>query len=114
MSSPLLRRIFALLFSVALIGALPTQVVPVIAVGGGSSMTMMATDTGSDTNGSPCKGMTADCMTDLGCIFAVGLPAPQAIVATRFAWSPVTYWASANHSTGRTLAPDLGPPIHIA
>jgi hypothetical protein len=109
-----LRRIWAVLLVLALFGAGMGQTVSAFAMTG-PDMTMAA-DSGSSTDGesSPCKGTVSGCMTDLGCIFLIGLPAPHQPIATRRAWASVSYWATADRATGLALAPDLGPPIHIA
>lgn len=109
-----LRLFCAVLLVAALFGVGMGQAVPAFAMTG-PDMTMAA-DSGSSTDGesSPCKGTVSGCMTDLGCIFLIGLPAPHQPIATRRAWASVSYWSTADRATGRALAPDLGPPIHIA
>ena len=39
----------------------------------------------------PCKGMLPNCVTDIGCIFLVSLPAPDLTLVTMTAWSSVIY-----------------------
>ena len=62
----------------------------------------------------PCKGMLPGCITDLGCIFLVSLPAPDLAFATVTAWSSVTYDNASHGLHGRTIKPALGPPIRVA
>jgi len=62
----------------------------------------------------PCKGKMPTCMTDLGCVFMVSLPAPDLAASTSIAWSPVTYSGSLDSLHGRTIRPALGPPISRA
>jgi hypothetical protein len=61
----------------------------------------------------PCKDKVPGCMTDLGCLFVVGIPALPTRVGERFAWGHVTYWATNKLAEGVTPEPDLGPPIRL-
>jgi hypothetical protein len=79
----------------------------------GTRMTMVDQDNG-DGNPMPCKGVTLNCLSELGCIFMLSLPAPQLTMATDLAWSPVVYGLPSNAAAGRSIAPDLGPPIQSA
>ena len=74
-------------------------------------MTQDQDDPGDKT---PCKGMLPGCVTDLGCIFLVSLPAPDLAFATVTAWSSVTYDHPSQGLRGRTIKPSLGPPIRTA
>ncbi len=94
------------------------QVMPAVAMPMGTDMTAGMTMTAHggppDTAPMPCKGMTPACMTDLGCIFMIGVPVPVAPVAVLLAWAPVTYnWPSVEIADGRIRAPDLRPPIRL-
>ena len=115
MSPHPLRRLFAILFAVAFFSASMLQVMPAVAMPVGMDMPMVAHDGGTpDTSPMPCKGMTPACMTDLGCIFMIGVPLPAAPVVVDLAWAPVTYhWPSVEVSDGRIRAPDLRPPIRL-
>jgi len=59
----------------------------------------------------PCKGMLPGCVTDLGCIFLVSLPAPDLTLVGVTAWSSVSYHTASQGLHGRTIKPALGPPI---
>jgi hypothetical protein len=61
----------------------------------------------------PCKDKVPGCMSDLGCIFVVGIPARSMRVAERLAWARVAYWAEDSLAEGVTPEPYLGPPIRI-
>lgn len=61
----------------------------------------------------PCKNKVPGCMTDLGCLFVVALPALPTRVAERLVWGRVTYWARDNLAEGVTPEPYLGPPIRL-
>src|SRR5258708_26393861 len=62
----------------------------------------------------PCKGMLPNCVTDIGCIFLVSLPAPDLTLVAMTAWSSVIYDNTSERSRGRTIKPPLGPPISLA
>ena len=75
-------------------------------------MTMMA-QAGSDAP-IPCKGMTPACMTDLGCIFMIGMPTVSpALLMTRLSWSRVRYGELSQRVDGLTRKPALDPPIFL-
>jgi hypothetical protein len=58
----------------------------------------------------PCKGLKTGCVTELGCVFMVSLPAPDLTITAAIDWSPVTYTVSAEFLDGRSTKPALGPP----
>ena len=87
-----------------------------------AGMAMMADQGGDDVapmpchgtqKQAPCKDKVPGCMTDLGCLFVVGIPAPPTRVGEHLAWGRVTYWATDNLAEGVTPEPDLGPPIRL-
>jgi hypothetical protein len=61
----------------------------------------------------PCKDKLPGCMTDLGCIFVVGIPVPPAPAISSPAWFRVAYWQSTRLAEGVVLEPFLGPPIRL-
>ena len=78
-----------------------------------SPNTTMMADAGSDAP-MPCKGMTPACMTDLGCIFMIGMPiVSPALSMTRLSWSRVSYGDLAQLADGLTRKPALDPPIFL-
>jgi hypothetical protein len=74
-----------------------------------SSGMMHEQDGQSDTM--PCKGMAHGCVSELGCIFLVSVPAADLTVVTTADWSSVTYSDAAAALYGRTIKPALSPPI---
>ena len=115
MSGHPFRRLFAILFAVAFFGASTLRVMPAVAVPAGMDMTMAAQGGGAPaTAPMPCKGMTPACMTDVGCIFMIGVPVPAASMAVGLAWAPVTWhWWPVEVAAGRVRAPELRPPIRL-
>ena len=117
MSVNLLRRILALLIVTAYVGATTLQVAPVFAANadtGSAAMNGMMHEQDGQGEKMPCKGMLPGCVTDLGCIFLVSLPAPNVALFTVTAWSSVIYAGSSQSLRGRSIQPALGPPISLA
>jgi hypothetical protein len=113
----LLRRIFALLIVTAYVGATMLQVAPTYAANAhmsGSAMAGMMHEPDGQADKMPCKGMLPSCMTDIGCIFLVTMPAPDLDLFTRTSWSSVIYDTASDALRGRTIKPALGPPISRA
>ncbi|SRR6266702_8301680 len=108
----LLRRISMLLLVGAFVSATILQV-PLSASAAGTEMTMPDRD-GGNGNSMPCKSGAFDCQSDLGCIFLISLPAPQSAIAAILAWSSVVYDLPSSAVAGRSIEPDLGPPIPSA
>lgn len=72
----------------------------------------MASQAMTDDGSMPCcPHKAASCITDLGCVFLVGIPTPSAHGATALSWSILTYTVSHSAGEGLSLQPALGPPI---
>jgi hypothetical protein len=113
----LLRRILTLLIVAAYIGATMFQVAPTYAANADatrSSMNGMMHEHDGQDDKMPCKGMLPNCVTDIGCIFLVSLPAPDLTLVALTAWSSVIYDNTSEGLRGRTIKPALGPPISLA
>ena len=75
-----------------------------------SGMTPMAQTGGSAPM--PCKAMTPACMSDLGCVFMIGLPSVSPTpTMTRLSWRRVRYDSLAQSADGLTRKPALDPPL---
>ncbi len=112
MSARLLRRALVILLAGAFVAATVLQI-SLSASAAGSDTTKVEHDRG-DGNSMPCEGIPFNCLSDLGCIFLVSLPAPQLTISTGLAWSPVVYAMPSDAARGRSIKPDLGPPIRSA
>ena len=109
----LIRRLFAMLIAMTLIGA-PVQ-----------AMVFMQCDTvaasGSDNQPFsdqapapvPCTGMMPGCLDMSGCAITAGLPVRVTGAAHKLIWTPLTYWAAADMHEGLSVEPALDPPITI-
>jgi hypothetical protein len=72
----------------------------------------MASQAMADDGSMPCCPHKAlSCVTDLGCVFLVGIPTPSGLASTALSWSTFTYTVSHDVGEGLTLQPALGPPI---
>ncbi|WP_090664953.1 hypothetical protein [Belnapia rosea] len=116
----LARLVIAVITVCAFLGAGVVQTVSP-AQSDTAAMTMLA-DQGADSAAMPCHGnqkpppcqdKVPGCMTDLGCIFVVGIPVPPAPAVSGPAWSQVAYWQSVRLAEGVSLEPYLGPPIRL-
>jgi hypothetical protein len=117
MQMKLLRRILTLLIVTAYISATMFQVAPSYAANAGMSsaaMNGMMHEHNGQGEKMPCKGMLPNCVTDIGCIFLVSLPAPDLTLVALTAWSSVIYNNTSEGSRGRTIKPALRPPISLA
>src|ERR1700719_1842399 len=112
----LLHRIFALLMVTAYVGATVFQLAPVFAADtdmSRSSTNGMMHEHDSPGDKMPCKGMLPNCVTDIGCIFLVSVPAPDLRLVAMTACSSVIYDNASEALPGRTIKPALGPPIPL-
>lgn len=63
-----------------------------------------------ETPAPPCKDKVPGCMTELGCLFVVGIPVLPPRAAAGPAWSPVAYWQSTLSSRASRPNPTSAPP----
>ncbi len=60
----------------------------------------------------PCKRISFDCATQLGCICSPALPAPSTALASPIAWGLLSYWPHlAAAPAGLSIKPNPHPPI---
>jgi hypothetical protein len=111
----LLRQLIAMLLVAAYLSATIFVTAPVAyaAPREMSGMTMKQDGMGDQTP-IPGKGMKTGCVTELGCVFMVSLPAPDLTLTAAIDWLPVTYSVSSEFLEGRTTKPALGPPRSLA
>jgi hypothetical protein len=107
----LLRQIISILLVAVYLSATTLVIAPVYAAPSEMSGGTMIKQSGdSNEMPMPCKGMKTGCVTEIGCIFMVSLPAPGLSAGMPLAWSPVTYSVSPEFLNGRATKPALGPP----
>jgi hypothetical protein len=61
----------------------------------------------------PCKGMDPECVKQMGCLGTPSLPPRLGSSFVPFAYGKVGYWAPAILLDGRSIKPDLFPPIGL-
>ena len=106
----LLRQLISMLLVAAYLSATILLTAPVACAAPSEMSGMMMKQDMGDQTPMPCKGMKTGCVTELGCIFMVSLPAPDLTLAAAIDWLPVTYTVSSEFLDGRTTKPALGPP----
>jgi len=110
-----LRRVIALLILTAYVGVAVISHAPPGQAMSGDVGTHIAQHQEGPTDNMPCKSNPPPCVTDLGCIFLVGLPSiPDPTLLTLAAWSMVHYLGSPHALHGRSVKPAIGPPISRA
>lgn len=119
----ILRRLLIVITALAFMGGATLQAMPVADAQLKTSDTHMTTATGMPCEHMaimkgagapilPCKGITSDCIKQMGCI---GFPdSPQASVLTApITYAVVDYRYFQQTSAGLSRKPDLFPPIAI-
>lgn len=73
----------------------------------------MAMDMGGSNDGAPCGQRDAmpACIPFVGCPTFVGLSASDLSAFTKFRWSTIWYGGNLTALAGRSIKPDLFPPI---
>lgn len=61
----------------------------------------------------PCKGVTPDCIKQMGCIGVPNLLPASEAVATLVEYATITYWSPRLMLDGVSHQPDLFPPIAL-
>ena len=113
----LAHRFLLVLIVLAVVGgptvhlAQPPQFVPSAAMADvPCDMAMPAADTGNSVPTMPCKGMTADCIKQMGCVADVALPVRVTSAEIVFAFRLVAYWSAWSEMAGVTREPEDLPP----
>jgi hypothetical protein len=108
------RRVFVVLTLIAYVGA--SVLLPAAAPAMAGDLTKgMAQHQEAPSDKMPCKHSAPTCITDLGCVFLVGLPTlPDPTLLTLTAWSSVSYPGSPDALQGRSVKPAIGPPMRHA
>ena len=73
-------------------------------------MAMPTADAGHGAPMAPCKGLTPECIKQMGCIVTVALPTRLADMDTAVLFSPVAYWSARSEMTGVAREPEPLPP----
>ena len=109
------RRVFVVLTLIAYVGASVLMLPAAVPSMAGDMTNGMAEHQEAPGDKMPCKHTAPTCITDLGCVFLVGLPTiPDPTLLTLTAWSSVSYLGSPDALQGRSVKPAIGPPISRA
>jgi hypothetical protein len=73
-------------------------------------MAMPVADAGHGAPMAPCKGMTPECIKQMGCVANAALPIWLVDDETTFAFSLVAYWSARSEMTGMAQEPEPLPP----
>ena len=110
-----LRRLIAFLILTVYMSAAIIQHVPLAHAMSVDMSTGMAHGQEGPPDRMPCNSTPAPCVTDLGCIFLVGLPSmPDPTLLCLTAWALIHYPGSRDTLHGRSIEPAIGPPISHA
>jgi len=109
----MVHRIATYLLSLAVILTMTLQTIPhASGMPSDPAMSMAGMDMGNcDHPAAPCKGMTPACIDGMGCVTLIGLPTIPLAAATPFEWDVVSYTIFDVALAGRTVPPELFPPI---
>ncbi len=73
-------------------------------------MALPIADAGHGAPMVPCKGLTPECIKQMGCVANTALPARLADNDTVFAFGSVAYWSAWSEMTGMAHTPEPLPP----
>lgn len=73
-------------------------------------MAMPVADAGHGAPMAPCKGLTPECIKQMGCIVDVTLPARPAGSDVAVTFTAVSYWAAWSELAGLIREPEPLPP----
>lgn len=118
----LLHRLILAVTLLAFVGGMTLQLMPpkmafaatgpAPVAGDCAQMAMPPHDAGI-SHALPCKGMDPECVKQMHCLGTPSLPLRVAGDFARLAYGKVVYWAPATFRDGRSIKPDLSPPISL-
>jgi hypothetical protein len=114
----ILRQCLFALIAFAMIGGTTTQLarsaslITPMTMAAGVPCDMMAPMAGAEHGKpmTPCKGMTPDCMKQMGCVADIGLPIRFVSHEPAARSSAVAYWSARSEATGLSRTPEPLPP----
>jgi hypothetical protein len=109
------RHILFLLVAVALVGGTPLELAHAAQYGAMPAAAGMPCDMAMPASGdtkpmTPCKGLTADCIKQMGCVSVDALPAHFAAHTTTVQYSAVGYWTVVSELASLDGKPEPLPP----
>jgi hypothetical protein len=118
----LLHRLIAAVTILAFVGGMTLQLMPPKAAFAAATTTANERDCQHTAMGSPhadsshtmpCKGMDPECIKQMGCLGTPSLPTQLTADFVPFVYDAVAYWVPAESSAGRSIKPELLPPIGL-
>ncbi len=73
-------------------------------------MMMPTADAGRGAPMLPCKGLTPDCIKQMGCVVDAALPSRLASTEVTVPYSVVAYWSARSEMAGLVREPEPLPP----
>jgi hypothetical protein len=111
------HRLMLVLIAFAIVGGPSVQlaqsaqyVAPVTMAGMPCDMMMPTADAGHGKPMVPCKGLTPDCIKQMGCVVDIALPARLASTEFAVPFSMVAYWSAWSAMAGADRKPEPLPP----
>ena len=116
-----LHHVFLVLIGFAIIGGTSVQLAHAAMMEPQSAMAgmpcdmagMPMTDAGSGKPMVPCKGLTPDCIKQIGCVVDIAIVARLVAFDMRVWFAPLEYWQTRFILFGTDRTPDLMPPRTI-
>jgi hypothetical protein len=112
-----LRHILLLLVAFAVVGGTTSEFARaaqystvMVAAGMPCDMAMPASASGDTKPMAPCKGMTPDCIKQMGCLTVTGLPAHFLTYESTVQYSAINYWTATSELAGLDHEPEPLPP----
>ena len=120
MSIGILRKLLAVLTAIAFLGVAAVQAMPHagMAMPGSAAgpmddcthMGMAGTPPQTPMKQMPCKGITPDCIDQMGCVAPTALPMPSITLLSPIEHAHTAYWSQPSLRDGLTTKPELLPP----
>jgi hypothetical protein len=115
------HRLVVALTLLAFVGGMTLQVLPpkaafaagTMAVPGDCSHVAMPPADPGPAHKVPCKGMDPECIKQMGCLGTPSLPLRLGAAFVPIAYTIVAYWTRALSKDGRSIKPDVFPPIGL-
>lgn len=117
-----IHRLILAVTLIAFTGGMTLQLMPLKAAFAASAaapvgvdcadMAMAAADPGAG-HAKPCKGIDSECVKQLRCLGTPNLPLRLGDNFVHFSYGRVAYWTLATFRDGRSVKPDLFPPIGL-
>lgn len=117
-----LRRFVLVLTGLAFIGGATVQAMPPSDPLGIAAMQLAMSPDGdcaskkidaqtTPSKTTPCKTVDLDCVKSMGCIGSPTIPGRPDSLAVPVQYARVAYWSTLSSRAGRSVEPDLFPPI---